>query len=174
MKNFFLSFLVLTSLSSSAQKKLTVYANKPVAEISPTMWGIFFEDINFGADGGLYAELVKNRSFEFTTPLMGWKEIKQQGNGRILVVNNGVENSGNQRYVQVTVDEGSYGISNEGFRGMGIQKNEQYNFSVLARKGDGDIKMHIELVKLLFPIFHRNGKPVQFHLQPRTRLQKED
>jgi len=148
MKNFFLSFLVLTSLSSSAQKKLTVYANKPVAEISPTMWGIFFEDINFGADGGLYAELVKNRSFEFTTPLMGWKEIKQQGNGRILIVNNGNENSANQRYVEVTVDEGSYGISNEGFRGMGIQKNEQYNFSVLARKGDGDIKMHIELVNM--------------------------
>ena len=36
------------------------------------MWGIFFEDINFGADGGLYAELVKNRSFEFPDPLMGW------------------------------------------------------------------------------------------------------
>ncbi len=39
------------------------------------MWGIFFEDINFGADGGLYAELVKNRSFEFPDPLMGWIKI---------------------------------------------------------------------------------------------------
>ena len=39
------------------------------------MWGVFFEDINFGADGGLYAELVKNRSFEFPDPLMGWTRI---------------------------------------------------------------------------------------------------
>ena len=36
------------------------------------MWGVFFEDINFGADGGIYAEMVKNRSFEFSMPLMGW------------------------------------------------------------------------------------------------------
>ena len=39
------------------------------------MWGVFFEDINFGADGGLYAELVKNRGFEFPDPLMGWIKI---------------------------------------------------------------------------------------------------
>ncbi len=42
------------------------------------MWGIFFEDINFGADGGLYAEMVKNRGFEFPDPLMGWIKIHQQ------------------------------------------------------------------------------------------------
>ena len=41
------------------------------------MYGVFFEDINFGADGGLYAELVKNRSFEFPEPLMGWSEVKK-------------------------------------------------------------------------------------------------
>jgi alpha-N-arabinofuranosidase len=45
------------------------------AAISPAMFGIFFEDINFGADGGLYPELVKNRSFEFQEPLTGWHEI---------------------------------------------------------------------------------------------------
>src|SRR5579859_6719241 len=47
----------------------------PGAAISPQMFGIFFEDINFGADGGLYPELVKNRSFEFNQPLAGWHEI---------------------------------------------------------------------------------------------------
>src|SRR5215204_3782978 len=41
--------------------------------VQPTMWGIFFEDINFAADGGIYAELIKNRSFEFTHPLTGWQ-----------------------------------------------------------------------------------------------------
>lgn len=41
--------------------------------IQSTMYGIFFEDINFGADGGLYAELIKNRSFEFENPWGGWE-----------------------------------------------------------------------------------------------------
>jgi len=41
---------------------LTIQADKPGPKINSSMWGIFFEDINFGADGGLYAELVKNRS----------------------------------------------------------------------------------------------------------------
>src|SRR5246127_4907974 len=45
------------------------------ASISPAMFGVFFEDINFGADGGLYPELIKNRSFEFDEPLAGWHEI---------------------------------------------------------------------------------------------------
>ena len=50
---------------------LTVQTDQPGAQLNPGMWGIFFEDINFGADGGLYAELVKNRGFEFPDPLMG-------------------------------------------------------------------------------------------------------
>ena len=53
---------------------VTVQTRQVGAAIQPTMYGIFFEDINFGADGGLYAELVKNRSFEFTPDhYMGWK-----------------------------------------------------------------------------------------------------
>ena len=56
-----------------AQAVLDVSVDKPLAPISSSMWGIFFEDINFAADGGLYAELVKNRSFEFDQPTMGWK-----------------------------------------------------------------------------------------------------
>src|SRR4249920_1303856 len=62
-------------LQAFSQRKLTVIADKPIAGIAPTMWGVFFEDINFGADGGLYAELVKNRSFEFPIPLMGWSKL---------------------------------------------------------------------------------------------------
>jgi len=87
--------------------------------------GHFFEDINFAADGGIYAELVKNRSFEFTTPLMGWKEIKQNGgSGKLLVINDAQLKPQNPRYLRITSDAaaGAYGLSNEGFRGMGIQK----------------------------------------------------
>ena len=65
---------LFVSLNTYSQRKLTVIADKSIATVAPTMWGVFFEDINFGADGGLYAELVKNRSFEFPTAMMGWKE----------------------------------------------------------------------------------------------------
>jgi alpha-N-arabinofuranosidase len=66
---------LLFSLYSSAQQQIVVQVNKPLAPIQPTMWGVFFEDINMGADGGIYAELVKNRSFEFFKPMMGWKVL---------------------------------------------------------------------------------------------------
>ncbi|MDD5185127.1 MAG: hypothetical protein PHS84_07700, partial [Paludibacter sp.] len=59
---FIFSFLVLTVLQ--AQTKLTIDLNKKGVNISPTHNGIFFEDINHAADGGLYAELIRNRSFE--------------------------------------------------------------------------------------------------------------
>jgi alpha-L-arabinofuranosidase len=139
-------FFFVVCFTAQAQKKLTVLADKPVAPIAPTMWGIFFEDINFGADGGLYAELVKNRSFEFLKPMMGWKEIRQGGRGKTLVINLENEKPQNPRFARITVDSGYYGLSNEGFRGMGIQKGKQYNFSVLARSGEGNVSMKVELV----------------------------
>lgn len=129
-----------------AQRKLTVQADKPVAPIASTMWGIFFEDINFGADGGLYAEMVKNRSFEFPTPMMGWKELKKGGSGKILVVNLADTRPQNPRCLNIKVDAaGNYGLTNEGFRGMGI-KAEAYTFSVWARKVEGDVAMSVELL----------------------------
>lgn len=77
-----IALLNATPLSAQSITEINVNAGKPVGEIQPTMWGVFFEDINFAADGGLYAELVKNRSFEFSIPLMGWKQIKMKGEGR--------------------------------------------------------------------------------------------
>src|SRR3954468_14860896 len=62
-------------LREAAAAALTIDTSKPGARINPAMWGVFFEDINFGADGGLYAELVKNRGFEFPEPLMGWTKL---------------------------------------------------------------------------------------------------
>lgn len=137
------------SFSAIAQKpqNLVVQVNKPVTEVKPTMWGIFFEDINFSADGGLYAELVKNRSFEFSAPLMGWKEVKKGGTGKILINNHAKLNQANPRFARITVDaeNGSYGLENEGFRGIGVQKDKQYNFSMMARNTDA-VKLRLELL----------------------------
>ena len=112
--------------------ELVVNAGKPGAVIQPDMWGIFFEDINFGADGGLYAELVKNRSFDFTnTPLMGWATY-----GLVEVRNDGGPFERNPNYVRLT---GKWelltgtGLINEGFRGIGIRQDEIYRFSLYAR-----------------------------------------
>ena len=98
-----ITFLFLT-LNTVSQRKLTVIADKPVASIAPTMWGVFFEDINFGADGGLYAELVKNRSFEFPTAMMGWRENRvNYQKGRFLIINRS-DNSSNSRFARITIN----------------------------------------------------------------------
>lgn len=131
-----------------ASPDIVVQAGHPGAAIPSTMWGIFFEDINMAADGGLYAELVKNRSFEFNLPLMGWKEHKTgPGDGSVLVLNRGQENPANPRFVRLThTSSGAYGLSNEGFRGMGIKNNELYHFSVWARpQSGGPLTLRLEL-----------------------------
>ncbi len=134
-----------------AQHTLTVKVNEPKAVIEPTMWGIFFEDINLGADGGIYAELVKNRSFEFFKPLMGWTvNRKKFAEGDVLVLNRKEENSRNPRYLRVQLNhaaKGDIGLTNEGFRGMGIKKGLRYDFSIMHRQSPATaIKLHIELV----------------------------
>jgi len=135
--------------ASAFSQDLTVRADRPGAAISPTMWGIFFEDINMAADGGLYAELVKNRSFEFNAPLMGWKEHRTSpGDGSILVLNRGDENPANPRFIRIShFTDGAYGLSNEGFRGMGIKKDERYHFSIWTRVHQGTgIGLRLDLV----------------------------
>ncbi len=159
-KHILLAFLIvsLTGICFAQPKNvLTVKADKHVADIQPTMWGVFFEDINLGADGGIYAELVKNRSFEFYKPLMGWivrqplreKDPMAALNSPVLVVNRKEENTANPRYIRVTVNnaaKGDLALTNEGFRGMGIKKDLRYDFSVMYHQMNPGIKMHVELV----------------------------
>ncbi|MES2882756.1 MAG: alpha-L-arabinofuranosidase C-terminal domain-containing protein [Bacteroidota bacterium] len=147
MKNIVLTlFLLFSSCFLLAQKKLTVHADKIIAPVSPTMWGIFFEDINFGADGGLYAEMIKNRSFEFEFPMTGWKEIKKDATGKILIQNTGGARNTRNAQLIVNAANGRYGFSNEGFRGMGFQKGETYNFSMNVKQSSGSVKLRIEAV----------------------------
>jgi alpha-N-arabinofuranosidase len=129
---------------------ITVKADKPYAEIQPTMWGVFFEDINLGADGGIYAELVKNRSFEFSKPLMGWKVEQNFFNeAAVTVLNRQGQNLANPRFARVTVNNataGTLSITNEGFRGMGIKKDLRYDFSIMYRQQTGNLKLHVEII----------------------------
>ena len=137
----------------SIEQAVTVQvdASKVIAPIEPTMYGIFFEDINFAIDGGLYAELVKNRSFEFDKPLRGWTVLKDKDlDVRALPMN--TSNPRNPRFMRVKItDVGSgAGLKNEGFRGMGLKEGILYNFSIQARGMEGNITaIRIELVDSL-------------------------
>jgi alpha-L-arabinofuranosidase len=142
------SLAVALSCSASANAvTIVVQADKPGADINPAMWGIFFEDINFGADGGLYAELVKNRSFEFPDPMMGWSKISPSlARGRLSIHDNNPSNAANPHYLRIE-SEGlaPFGVSNEGFRGIGVLQGEAYNFSARIRRTDGTATLRIEL-----------------------------
>ena len=140
--------LILFANNIQAQKagEITVKVNQRVNAVPPSMWGIFFEDINFAADGGIYAELVKNRAFTFNDPLMGWKWMnKGEGKGDGRLYNSGDVLRPNKRYVRIesTSDNGSYGFSNEGFRGMGVKKDAGYRLTVTARAGDQNIAANV-------------------------------
>ncbi len=115
----------------------------PGAAISPQMFGIFFEDINFGADGGLYPELVKNRSFEFNQPLAGWHEIMavnakgiEASKGELDIRTEDPLNASNPHYLRVRTYESGYGFSNTGLRGIGVESGAEYRFSAYVR-GEG-------------------------------------
>ena len=134
---------VLVSLNASAQHQFTVNAKKLGAPIQSTMYGIFFEDINFGADGGLYAEMVENRSFEFPQQLMGWNTF-----GKVQVNDANPAFDRNPHYV--TLKESGHrdkftGLENRGFFGMGLKKGMDYHFSVYARTA-GSSQIRVELV----------------------------
>ena len=135
-----------TSLCMQAQDNVvTVQAKKLGAPVQSTMYGIFFEDINFGADGGLYAELVKNRSFEFTPDhYMGWKMF-----GNVTLKDDGPFEK-NPHYVRLaSAGHGDLwtGIQNEGFFGIGLRKGEDYRFSVWGRVPDGQpVTLLVQLI----------------------------
>ena len=142
-----LTTLLALSLALGVQAQqhvMTVDVSKPTAQIQPEMYGIFFEDINFGADGGLYAELVKNRSFEFPQPFVGWVPF-----GNVTVQDTNPCFDRNPHYVRV-VNDGRLlraGLDNEGYRGIGVKQGEEYRFSVYARTPDAKLmKLSIELV----------------------------
>ena len=122
------------------------------APIQPTMYGLFFEDINYAEDGGLYAELIKNRSFDFPQNFMGWKTF---GNVQLLTENAPFEK--NPHYVRLLNSGHGHkhtGIENEGFFGIGLQKDETYRFSVWAKALESHAKIRVELI-------NKNNDPIE-------------
>ncbi len=157
ISTLFIGGLLFSTIYGNAQKAvLEVDASKTITKIQPTMFGLFFEDINFAADGGLYAEMIKNRSFEFEKPLMGWEQPKSnrsslnKESGMALPINVAANNTNFCR-VEINNDKG-YALINEGFRGMGVKKDARYNLSFKAANHKGAIR------KIIFQLIDKDQK----------------
>jgi len=121
---------------------LTIQAGRPGKPISPDLMGVFFEDLNYAADGGLYAELIQNRSFEYSPteqpdwhPLKFWELQKRGGgDGSLQVANMRPVHRNNPHYVLLTVrtpGEG-VGLANGGFDGIPLKAGARYEASFWA------------------------------------------
>ncbi|MDQ1096083.1 MULTISPECIES: alpha-L-arabinofuranosidase C-terminal domain-containing protein [Chryseobacterium] len=148
-------FLTATFFSAQSQKSsfsLDLNGASTGIKIQPTMYGIFFEDINFAADGGLYAELIKNRSFEFDEPLTGWKQPNTKtlspnlDSGFLTIITD--KSKSNRNYARITVwNDKNYLLENEGFRGIGLHQGEKYDLSFNLENVSGNISaINISLV----------------------------
>lgn len=126
--------------AQSATVTVDAGSGKP---ISPDLFGIFFEDLNYAADGGLYAELVRNRSFEYQAteqptwgPLTGWEFVRRgEGAGDLFVDSSYPISPVNPHCALIGIRNAGKGVglSNAGFDGIPVKAGERYDFSVFAR-----------------------------------------
>ncbi|WP_294203647.1 alpha-L-arabinofuranosidase C-terminal domain-containing protein [uncultured Chryseobacterium sp.] len=148
-------FLTVTFFSAQSQKSsyvLDLNGASTGIKIQPTMYGIFFEDINFAADGGIYAELIKNRSFEFDEPLTGWKQPNTKtlspnlDSGFLTIITD--TSKTNKNYARITIlNDKNYSLENEGFRGIGLHQGGKYDLSFNLENVSGNISaVNISLV----------------------------
>lgn len=125
--------------------KITISQRKR-ADIMPDMMGLFFEDINYAADGGLYAEMLENRAFEFVDcygdkadyytefdGLYGWECYPKEKNARMRCVMGSPVAEENPHYLRFTAEESQAGFKNQAYDGIVLKKDAQYEVSFYAR-----------------------------------------
>ncbi len=144
-KKLFLSALALAAATMlpAQTHTLQVNAKKIGAPIQSTMYGMFFEDINYAADGGLYGELIKNRSFEFPQTLMGWQAF-----GNYAIKDDGPFEKC-PHYITLSNPGHIHrrtGLVNEGYFGIGVKQGERYKFSVWAKAPKGNSSIRVQLI----------------------------
>jgi alpha-L-arabinofuranosidase len=146
MKTIFLTLSLTFLAIFSTQAKTDETISRP---ISPDLFGIFFEDINYAADGGLYAELIQNRSFEYNpaerknwNSFTAWEYITENfGYGSISVETSMPLHANNQHYVVLNVEEtgrDGIGLKNNGFDGIPVKTGQKYLFSAFLRQLEGN------------------------------------
>ena len=116
------------------------------AKIQPDMIGLFFEDINYAADGGLYAEMIENRSFEFVRAggdakdyyyeydgLYGWSSYPKDASVCLRVVEGSPLSEENPHYLRVTAHQPETGFCNQGYGGIALKQGMDYHITFFAR-----------------------------------------
>ncbi len=136
------------SLVTAQTASVTADFSKPKTEVSRNLYGIFYEDINYAADGGLYGEKVQNRSFEYMvskqSPTGAWSDrINIDGEktkSRLRTANKNGLNKNNPTYGTFTAQAAGDGFYNKGYKGMYFEKGKKYPGSVYLRSTDGSTK----------------------------------
>ncbi|HEY3284068.1 MAG TPA: alpha-L-arabinofuranosidase C-terminal domain-containing protein, partial [Armatimonadota bacterium] len=120
------------------EASITVDLAHPGGPVSPTLYGIFFEEINHAGDGGLYAEMVRNRSFEDAQGLSSWSVVSDGAATAKLALNTDSPlNSRNPRSLKLETSgtgTGRAGVANSGYWGMAVTKGHSYALSLYARR----------------------------------------
>ena len=144
MIRIFAGIFVILFITQNLEAQ-TVFRN--AKKISPDLFGLFFEDINYAADGGLYAELIQNRSFEYNPaerkewhPLYNWEYFTTgYSYGKVNIETNQPVHPNNPHYTVLEAEhifqqDGSVGIRNQGFDGILVKSGESYHFSVFSKQ----------------------------------------
>ena len=140
----FFPFFLRGQVNESAPATITVEVNKPGHKISPTLFGAFFEDINLSTDGGMYPELIRNRSFEDADTLQSWKFDSRDGKSSASIAAADAQvrpplpplNPFNRKSLCIKA-HGSFKLENDGYWGMNIVQGNKYSFRLAARSPDG-------------------------------------
>ena len=137
-RQILLSAVLASALASNAQVTINVDASNPGIKVSPNLYGIFFEDINHAADGGLYAELISNRSFEDDDKnIPTWKTAAQEGAKiNTQLINKGLLNNAQGKALQLTIaakPAATASLINEGFWGINAVQGRTYKLSFWAK-----------------------------------------
>ncbi len=135
------------ALFAAAAEPVALRVENSRKPISNDLMGIFFEDLNYAADGGLYAEMVQNRTFEYSPKcnaawngLSFWSLVEQDGKGSVELSQKAPYHPNSPQYAVLTVSRagGGVGLKNEGFDGFPLKSGETYIFSCYARRERGD------------------------------------
>jgi alpha-L-arabinofuranosidase len=127
-----LTTIAVATQTAVSAASIEVQVDKPAHKISPTLWGIFFEDINLSADGGIYPELVRNRSFEDADKPDDWKITGAEA----AIDSSRPLNPFNRKSLYLKAS-GPFTISNEGYWGMNMVQGDGYTLKLAARSADG-------------------------------------
>jgi len=125
---------------------LTVSADAGAKKaISPELFGVFFEDINYAADGGLYGELLQNRDFEYSekelSNVKGWGHTyawQASGGASLEIRTDNPLHENNPFYAVLNIHDGTGSLSNTGYDGINIKKGDKYVFSLYGRVLSGN------------------------------------